>query len=78
MENVRLPKQFFYGEFALVRCLKLKPSKPYNFVFKDKLKKLEISVKNWEIFSKNRSEEIKFWRLQSLYCQKESEVVKKT
>lgn len=65
MVNEILPRDRFWR----VLCLKHKPIKPFNSIFKDKLKKLEIEVKknkkNWEIFAKNRCEEVRFWRLQS-------------
>ena len=55
MDDVRLPKQIFYGELKSGARPPHKPKKRYKDVIKNNLKALEIDEKNWETLSQSRS-----------------------
>ena len=55
MEEIRLPKQLFYGVLQHDKCPRHKPKKHFKDVIKKNLKVFCVYVEHWEQMTKNQS-----------------------
>ena len=52
MEDVRLPKQLFYGELKTGKCSQYGPKRRFKDCIKDDFKAFKFPVQKWEILAK--------------------------